>query len=101
MFIPLKNLIGDNKRSMIFIYGGKVFVWDTKGKIWESSLIGAKELIGVCDLDGDGMKEVIISADNRIYILSGLNGKVLWSHVFPHRSSISRFATKIGPLGFA
>ncbi|MFN0172004.1 MAG: PQQ-binding-like beta-propeller repeat protein, partial [Bryobacteraceae bacterium] len=68
-------------------WGGGVSVFDRKGaRVWQKALpVGAASTPVLIDLDGDGLDEIVLNAEDRIVAMAGATGRQLWSFRSPGR----------------
>lgn len=69
----------DGVTDVVYLAGGKAIAKLPDDRlVWESPPVELSTLHGVVDLDGDGTLEVVASSSRNVFVLSGVDGKVLW-----------------------
>jgi len=69
----------DGVTDVVYLAGGKAIAKLPDDRlVWESPPVELSSLHGVVDLDGDGVNEVVASSSRNVYVISGVNGAVLW-----------------------
>jgi MYXO-CTERM domain-containing protein len=70
----------DGVTEVVFVSSGKVIAKRADDTlVWESSLIDARSISALADLDGDGRREVVVTADRgNVLVLDGGDGRVRW-----------------------
>lgn len=69
----------DGTVDVLYLAGGKAIAKLPDDRlVWESPPVELSSLHGVVDLDGDGTLEVIASSSRNVFVLSGVDGKILW-----------------------
>lgn len=70
---------GDDEGEVVYIAGGKLVAKERTNAIaWESKTIDARWIIGIDDLDGDGVAEIVLAASDRVYAIDPATGLTLW-----------------------
>ncbi|MEM9490400.1 MAG: VCBS repeat-containing protein, partial [Myxococcota bacterium] len=73
------DIDGDDEAEMIFVSGGKLVAKERNNvPIWQTSVLGMYELVGVSDLDGDGAEEVIARNQEQLFVVEPGSGTILW-----------------------
>ncbi len=69
----------DGTTDVVYLAGGKAIAKLPDDRlVWESPPVELSSLHAVIDLDGDGTLEVVASSSRNVFVLSGVDGKVLW-----------------------
>lgn len=71
---------GDGVTDVVFVSSGKVIAKHADDTLlWESPPFEARAVSALADLDGDGRREVVITADRgNVLVLNGADGLVRW-----------------------
>lgn len=76
------NLTGDAQKEFAFVESGRVIVKNAQELVlWTSDPIGATQIVGAFDFDGDGTIELLVSSNGppaALTILERDTGDVLW-----------------------
>lgn len=81
------DLDADGVTDVVFVSSGKVIAKHADDVlVWESELVEARSLSALADLDGDGRREVVVTADRgNVLVLDGGDGRVRWEVPADHR----------------
>lgn len=70
----------DGKLDVLTVEGGRVVARRTSGQVmWDSPSVLARAVMDVRDVDGDGVREVIVDATSRAVLLDAETGALVWS----------------------
>ncbi len=70
----------DGVTDVVFVSSGKVIAKRADDTlVWESGLVDARTISALADLNGDGRREVVVTADRgNVLVLDGADGRVRW-----------------------
>lgn len=76
----LTDIDRDGVTDVVFVSAGRVIAKHADDTlVWESPLVDARTLSALTDLDGDGRREVVVTADRgNVLVLDGDDGRVRW-----------------------
>jgi hypothetical protein len=70
---------GDGKRDLVYVEAGRLVARSADGKaIWTSDPLALTNIVGVADLDGDGVEEVIAQTSSQVIAVDAKTGKAVW-----------------------
>jgi hypothetical protein len=70
---------GDGKVEVVYIAGGKLLAKLSDDTIvWETPALNLTTLVGVADLNGDGVLDVVGHSDRQVFVVSGKTGAIEW-----------------------
>jgi MYXO-CTERM domain-containing protein len=68
---------GDGRPNVVAISGGRATATNPDGStLWQGSLVGARAVLGIWNLDGVGAPEVVIDTPGGVQVLDGATGKL-------------------------
>ena len=74
------NLTGSGDFAVLAVSGGRALAKRASDElVWHTAPLDLRELVGVRDLDGDGVLEVVARSKDRAFVFSLASGDVLWS----------------------
>lgn len=75
-----RDIDGDGAEDVLMLTGGRVVartVEDTD--LWSSPPRGFSRLVGLFDLDGDGVEELVVHSSSQVFVLNPRDGSELWA----------------------
>ena len=73
----------DGQNEWILAPGGKVVVKDASDRIeWDSRPLQLVRLLGVWDLEGDGLPELVARSTQTVYAFDGRSGAIRWQQSY-------------------
>ncbi len=78
--VAVQDVTGSGEPDFLYVVGGKVFLSDRHGRIlWDTPSVGASSIVGIEDLNGDGIEDVTVSVSGGFEILNGQTGQPEWT----------------------
>lgn len=78
--VAAHDLDGDGALDVLTVEGGRLVARKASGQVlWDSPGILARAVLDVRDMDGDGVREVVVDATSRAVLLDAETGAVVWT----------------------
>lgn len=69
----------DSAGEVVLIAGGKLMARErTDQVVWETPVLGLTTIVGMADLNGDGVDEIAVHGRNQVFLVQPATGAILW-----------------------
>ncbi|MFO0761976.1 MAG: VCBS repeat-containing protein [Byssovorax sp.] len=71
---------GDGKVEVVYVTGGRMVAkLADDSPVWETPPLGIGSIVGLDDVNGDGLLDIVVSASNHAYVFAAATGALEWA----------------------
>lgn len=70
----------DTTGEVVYVSGGKLVAKErSDAMVWETPVLGISQIVGLADLDGDGVDELVVHGSKQVFVVDPATGRILWA----------------------